>query len=76
MNEQIKKGKAPKEIKRVDNVQPSVKNSKIHVHFKDKTSLNIGGTVHDASGGIPKVGRQAREWLERYVWQIPNNFRR
>lgn len=76
MNEQIKKGKAPKEIKRVDNVQPSVKNSKIHVHFKDKTSLNIDGTVHDASGGIPKVGRQARKWLKRYGWQIPNVFRR
>ena len=53
-----------------------MKNSKIHVHFKDGTSLNIDGTVHDASGGIPKVGRQAREWLEKYGWQIPDVFRR
>ena len=75
MNEQIKKGQAPKGIERVDNAQPSVKNSKIHVHFKDGTSLNIDGTIHDACGGIPKVGRLAREWLEKYGWHIPNMFR-
>ena len=76
MNTQIKKGQAPKGIERVDKAQPSVKNSKIHVHFKDGTSLNIDGTVHDANGGIPKVGKQARVWLEKYGWQIPDIFRR
>ena len=76
MNEQIKRGQAPKSVDRVDKAQYSVKNSKIHVHFKDGTSLNIDGTIHDANGGIPKVGRQARKWLEKYGWQIPDMFRR
>ena len=76
MNTQIKKGQAPKSIERVDKAQYSVKNSKNHVHFKDGTSLNVDGTIHDANAGIPKVDRQARKWLEKYGWQIPNIFRR
>ena len=70
MNRQIKKGQAPKEIKRIDPPKTSVPNSKIHAHFKDGTSLNIDGTIHDASHGIPKLTKQASDWLIKNGWKL------
>ena len=76
MNEQIKNGQAPKDVEFIHNVNTSVKGSKIHVHFKDETCLNIDGTIHDSKRGIPRVSRKTREWLEKYVWKVPNIYRR
>ena len=70
MNRQIKNGQAPKEIKRIDPPKTSVPNSKIHAHFKDGTSLNIDGTIHDASHGIPKLTKQASDWLIKNGWKL------
>ncbi|MBD5088832.1 MAG: hypothetical protein HDT30_08515 [Clostridiales bacterium] len=40
--------------------------AKPHVHFKDATSLNYDGMVHDKHKGIPKISNKVRkEWLER-----------
>ena len=70
MNRQIKKGQAPKEIKRIDPPQTSVPNSKIHAHFQDGTSLNIDGTIHDISHGLPKLTKQTSEWLIKHGWKL------
>ena len=76
MNEQIRKGQAPRDVKRIDDANSSVKNSKVHAHFKNGTSLNMDGTIHDAKGGVPQVNRATREWLEKYGWKVPNIYRR
>ena len=73
---QIKKGQAPRDVKRIDDANSSVKNSKVHAHFKNGTSLNMDGTIHDAKGGVPQVNRATREWLEKYDWKVPNIYRR
>lgn len=65
-----------KDVKRIHNVNTSVKGSKVHVHFKDETCLNIDGTIHDPKRGIPRVSRKTREWLEKYGWKVPNKYRR
>ena len=70
MNQQIKKGQAPREIKRIDPPQTSVPNSKIHAHFQDGTSLNIDGTIHDVSHGIPKLTKQTIDWLIKHGWKL------
>ena len=70
MNKQIKRGQAPKEIKRIDSPKTSVPNSKIHAHFQDGTSLNIDGTIHDASQGVPKLTKQVSTWLKKQGWKL------
>ena len=70
MKKQIKKGQAPKEIQRIDSPHTSIPNSKIHAHFKDGTSLNIDGTIHDASHGIPKLTKQVSDWLIGKGWKL------
>lgn len=60
MQKQVEKGQAPNEIDRVD---------KPHVHFKDGTSLNYDGTVHDKHNGIPKISNKVRTWLEKNGWK-------
>lgn len=62
----MKKGKAPKEVDRVD--KPHVPGLQPHVHFKDKTSLNQDGTVHDKFNGTPKLSNDVKKWLEKNNW--------
>ncbi len=59
LQREVEKGRAPKEVDRVD--KPHVKGQKPHVHFKDKTSLNNDGTVHDKHKGIPNVSNKVRK---------------
>lgn len=40
-----------------------------HVHFKDGTSLNQDGTVHDAHKGTPNLTNSTRKWLEENGWK-------
>lgn len=49
--------------------KPHVKGQKPHVHFKDGTSLNNDGTVHDEHKGIPNISNKIRKWLEKYNWK-------
>ena len=76
MNKEIEKKTAPKEVAHVHNSKSSVPGSKIHVHFSDGTSLNIDGTIHEVSKGIPSITRETAKWLEKYGWVIPDKFRR
>lgn len=67
MQQQVLKGKAPKDVIRVDN--PKVPGQLPHVHFKDRTALNIDGTIHDAKNGIPNLTKEVRIWLFDNGWK-------
>ncbi len=45
MQKQVEKGQAPDEVDRVDKTHD--KHGQDHVHFKDGTSINKDGTIHD-----------------------------
>ncbi len=64
MQREVIKGRAPKEVKRVDNP----KNGKPHIHFKDGTSLNYDGTIHDTSHGVPNITKKIGNWLVKHNW--------
>ena len=70
LQREVEKGRAPKEVDRVD--KPHVKGQKPHVHFKDKTSLNNDGTVHDKHREIPNLSDKVRKWLESHGWRVNN----
>ncbi len=67
MNKQIKSGKAPKGIVRVD--QPKIAYEKPHVHFGEKDALNIDGTWKH--GGNITLTNAQKEWLLNNGWKLP-----
>lgn len=70
MQNQVKKGQAPKEVNRVD--KPHVEGQQPHIHFKDGTSLNQDGTIHDAHNGIPILSNKVVDWLTNNGWEVNN----
>ena len=68
MQQKVQKGQAPNGIKRFGGAEGSVKNSKDHVHFKDGTSMNNDGTIHDKKGGVPSPTNQEKKFLEKENW--------
>ena len=69
MQQEVRRGQAPKEIKRVD--KPHVEGQEPHIHFCNGTSCNRSGSTHDAHRGTPNPGNKAREWLEGHGWTPP-----
>ena len=39
-----------------------------HVHFKDGTSLNRDGTIHDKGHGRPNPSSKVWDWLHKHGW--------
>ena len=69
MQKQVERGQAPKDVDMVHGAHLSnVPNQQPHVHFKDGTSMNMDGTIHDAKGGIPNITRAIAEWLQKNGW--------
>ena len=66
MQKQVERGKAPKEVERVDKAHQ--KGGQNHVHFKDGTSLNQDGSIHDAHKGVPNPSNASKEWLKNNGW--------
>ena len=66
MQNQVKRGQAPKTVVRVDN--PTIKGQLPHVHFSDGTALNIDGSVHDAMNGIHTLTKREQIWLFENGW--------
>lgn len=64
----VEKGRAPKSIERVD--KPHVPGQLPHVHYKDGTSSNNDGTIHDKHRGIPNVNNKTKKWLEDNGWKV------
>ena len=66
MNEQVKKGQAPKSVARVD--KGRIPHEKDHINFKDKNALNHDGTWKH--GGRTLTNNEV-EWIEKNGWTIP-----
>ena len=64
LNQDVKKGKAPKEIERFDN--PHSEFGKKHVHFKNKSALNENGSWKD--GESFKLNKKTKDYLEENGW--------
>ena len=60
------KGKAPKEIERID----KPKAGQIHVHQKGKGATNADGTIHDKGRGAPEWSNKVVKWLRNYGFNI------
>jgi hypothetical protein len=67
MNKQIRTGKAPGGIKRVDMGDPNLYELP-HVHFDDGAALNVNGTWKH--GFTDLTGKQ-KKWLQQHGWRLP-----
>ena len=70
LQKEVVKGKAPKSIERFDKAHSS--KGQDHVHFKDKTSVNKDGSVHDAHHGEHKWKKAEVDYLRKYKWLKTN----
>ncbi|TDB43185.1 hypothetical protein C5467_23585 [Photorhabdus khanii subsp. guanajuatensis] len=70
MQKQVERGQAPRDIERVD--KGHIPGQEPHVHYKDGTSSNQSGGVHDAHRGIPNPSKKTIEWLRDHGWTPPN----
>jgi len=68
MNNQIRAGKAPKDIERVDTGK--VPGEQTHVHFKDGAALNKDGTWKH---GYRKLKEAEKKWLQESGWPLPSS---
>jgi RHS repeat-associated protein len=68
MNQEIKTGQAPQQVKRVD--KGKIKGEQDHVHFNDKnkSALNEDGTWKH---GFAKLRKATTDWLEKHGWELP-----
>ena len=72
MNDQIKKGKAPRGVSRVDSPDPKMPNSQPHIHFgENESALNRDGTWHDARKPRPKINNKIEKWILENGWSLP-----
>ncbi len=69
MQQEVRKKQAPNDVKRVDNAH--IPTGKPHVHYKDGTSSNNDGTIHDAHKGTPNPSNRTIEWLKKHNWTPP-----
>lgn len=66
MDEQVKRGQAPKTIERVDKAR--IPHEKDHVTFKDETALNYDGTWKH---GIRQLINKEKKWILKNGWKLP-----
>ena len=66
MNSQIKKGQAPKGVKRIDT--PKVKGEQIHAHLNKGSAINIDGTLKHGNGN--ELTKGIAKWLKGYGWKL------
>ncbi|MDX8525879.1 RHS repeat-associated core domain-containing protein [Mesorhizobium sp. MSK_1335] len=66
MNKEIKTGKAPREVERVD--IGKVTGEQTHVHFKDGSALNIDGSWKH---GFSELSKAVKGWLGTHGWNLP-----
>ena len=66
LQREVLREQAPREVDRVDKANY---NGKPHVHFKDVTSINFDGTIHDKHKGVPNITNKIEKWLNRHNWK-------
>ncbi|MDU8925640.1 RHS repeat-associated core domain-containing protein [Pasteurellaceae bacterium LIM206] len=69
MNQEVKRGQAPKDVVRVD--RGHIPGQESHVHYRDRTSSTVSGKVHDAHKGIPNPSKAVKSWLKSHGWTPP-----
>jgi RHS repeat-associated protein len=63
MNQEVKRGQAPKDVERVD--KPHVPGDQNHVHLTDGSAQNQDGTTHH---GTPSLSNAVSDWLKKHGW--------
>ena len=72
LQQQVKRGKVPKGISRVDSSDPNIPNSQPHIHFgENESALNLDGTRHDAGKERPNITNKIKEWILDNGWNLP-----
>ena len=77
MDQEVKKGKAPKQVKRVD--KPHAGQGLPHVHIgpaseeKPRGGINIDGTPHDGGVDPDDMTKDVKKWLGKHGW--PTSFK-
>lgn len=71
MQEQVRRGKAPKDVLRVDKGNPKIPNNKDHVHFRNGSALNYDGTPSHENRGILAITSAITKWLSENGWNAP-----
>jgi RHS repeat-associated protein len=69
MNQQIFRGKAPKEVERVDTGK--VFGEQTQVHLKDGRALNKDGTWKHNKNNDNSLPNEVKEWLKESGWKLP-----
>lgn len=69
LQKKVERGQAPRDVERVDPAH--TKTGEPHVHYKDGTSSNKGGSTHDQKGGTPNPPNKTRRWLKENGWTPP-----
>jgi RHS repeat-associated protein len=67
---EVRQGRGPREIHRIDGPEESVPGSKWHAQKQGRgaPALNHDGTFHD---GDPQFSRRTMDWLKQYGWVDP-----
>jgi len=68
MQQQVNRGQAPADVDSVHKAHQIESGGQDHIHFKDGTSMNADGTIHDKMNGKPKFGNKVKNWLSRNGW--------
>lgn len=69
MQQDVKKGRAPEGVDRVD--RGHLPGQEPHVHYDDGTSSTQSGGVHDKHKGTPQSTNKIKKWLKKHGWNIP-----
>ena len=66
----VRRQQAPRGIYRIDRPDGNALNAQWHAHDLSEAALNIDGTIHDKHRGVPKFGKDERDFLFCYGWNI------
>ena len=69
LNEQIRRGKAPTGVDRVDGPNTNIPGSQRHVHIDGVGALNVDGKWRHGGG---RLTNRQRDWLEENGWILPD----
>jgi hypothetical protein len=66
MNQEVKRGQAPREVKRVDNAHPP-EDPQDHAHLEDGSRVRKDGTTNPEGANIPQ---SVIKWLRGHGWNF------
>ena len=69
MQQQVKRGQAPRTIERVDQASLNIGDKHAHVHFTDGNALKDNGTWKHHGRTL---SREEKAWLKGHGWKLPS----